>query len=160
MFFNREPFRTDLPTFFKPVGKVERPDWTEYLFQRKHVLMHLIKEGIWTPDKGLKALPGPVGDYYRKRPNDYETMMKALENSVARAAAWKAGKHQRYAIADAYNASFRDTGMYNRHGSTVPEDPADVFRETGKPIPPEEWGFRHIWRKEPMKFKSPSTPPS
>ncbi|VVS95011.1 4Fe-4S dicluster domain-containing protein [Desulfoluna spongiiphila] len=156
MFFNREPFRTDLPTFFKPVGKVERPDWTEYLFQRKAVIMGYIKEGTWTPDKGLKALPGPVGNYYRSRPKEeFETMMKALENSVIRAEAWKAGKHKRYAIADAYNASFRDTGMYNRYGSTVPEDPAEKYEQTGVPVPPEEWDYRHIWRKEPLKFKSP-----
>ncbi len=155
MFFNREPFRVDKPAFFEPVGKVERPNWTDYLFARKFAILEFIEKGIWTPDMGLSKLPGPVGDHYRSKPRDhYDNMMLSLEKNVERQEAWDAGKHKQYAIADAYSNSFADSGMYNRYGSTV-EEPNEKFYETGKPVPPDEWDYRHIWRKKPMAFKSP-----
>ncbi len=156
MFFNRKPFRVKTAAMMEPVGPVERPNWTEFLFDRRGEILRLIKSGEWNPGMGLEKMPGDLGDYYRSRPReDYDTMMSSLEKAVKRTEAWKNGKNKRYAIADAYNSAFRAAGMYNRHGSTVPEDPADVERETGNPVPPEEWDFRKIWRDKPLPFKSP-----
>lgn len=157
MFFNRKPFRVKTAAMMEPVGTVSRPNWTDFLFDRKKEIFRLIKSGEWNPEMGLEKMPGDLGDYYRSKPRvHYDTMMAALEAGVKRVDAWKKGKHRRYAIADAYNAAFRSAGMYNRHGSTLPEDPADVYRETGEPIPPEKWDFRDVWRDKPLKFKSPA----
>lgn len=155
-FFNREPFRCDVPVMMEPVGKVERPEWTEYLFLRLRALVDIIKSGKWTPDMGVEALPGPVGDHYRARPGELEIMLETLKRNVKRAEAWKKDKNKRYALAGAYNMALRLGGMeLPGHVQRIPEDPHDEHMRTGKPIPPEDWDFRGIWREKPLEFKSP-----
>ncbi len=156
MFFNREPFRTDVPVMMTPVTQVERPEWTEYLFLRLAALVKIIKSGEWTPDMGVEKLPGDVGDHYRARPGELEQMLESLQRSVRRREAWEKDKHKRYALAGAYNMAFRKGGMDNPdHTNRIPADPHDEHMRTGKPIPPEDWDFRGIWRERPMEFKSP-----
>jgi len=155
MFFNREPFRVDVPSMMTPVGEVTRPEWEEFLFWRFEALIGLIKSGEWTPDMGIEKLPGEVGTYYRARPGDLEIALESLQRNVIRTEAWKKEKNVRYALAGAYNMSFYKAGMYNSQGSTVPEEPNDVHMREGRPIPPEEWDFRGVWRDKPMQFKSP-----
>lgn len=155
MFFNREPFRTAVPSMMTPVGTVERPHWTDYLFERTKAIGALTQSKEWTPDMGLEAMPGTIGEYYRKNPERYRMAMESFERAAKRVADWKGGKHKRYAVADAYTTAYRDAGMYNRYGSTLPEEPHELHMQTGKPVPPEEWDYRKIWRKEPLTFKSP-----
>ena len=156
MFFNREPFRVKTAAMMEPVGTVERPEHTDFLFGRLFEIIGYIKAGKWNPGMGLEKLPGAVGEHYRSKPREYyDTMMASLEANGKRAQAWKEGKNLRYAVADAYSQSLYKAGMSNRHGTTCPEDPGDVFKETGKPIPPEEWDFRHVKREKPLAFKSP-----
>lgn len=156
-FFNREPFRCDVPVMMTPVAKVERPNWTDFLFKRMHELVNIIKRGEWTPDMGVEKLPGPVGDHYRAHPGDLEIMLDSLQRNVRRSQAWKEHGNKRYALAGAYNMAFAKGGMEFPDGTNrVPADPADEYNRTGKPVPPEDWDFRGISRKEPMKFKSPA----
>ncbi|SIN79729.1 4Fe-4S dicluster domain-containing protein [Halodesulfovibrio marinisediminis] len=156
MFFNREPFRTDVPAMMTPVGKVERPEWTEYLFLRLAALVKIIKSGEWTPDMGVDKLPGPVGDHYRARPGDLEIMLESLQRNIKRAEAWEKEKHKRYALAGAYTGALRFGGMEHAdHTNRLPEDPHDEHMRSGKPVPPEDWDYRGIWRDKPMEFKSP-----
>ena len=137
MFFNRGPFRTDVPVMMTPVTQVERPEWTEYLFLRLAALVKIIKSGEWTPDMGVEKLPGDVGDHYRARPGELEQMLESLQRSVRRREAWEKDKHKRYALAGAYNMAFRKGGMDNPdHTNRIPADPHDEHMRTGKPIPP------------------------
>ncbi|MFW2366319.1 MAG: 4Fe-4S dicluster domain-containing protein [Desulforhopalus sp.] len=155
MFFNRKPFRVEQGAFMKPVAKVERPERMDFLFDRLHDIVGLIKSNQWNPEMGLEKLPGEVGDHYRKNPDQFPVMMSSLKANMDRAKDWQEGTHKRYTIADAYNKAYLEAGMSNSHGTTCPEDPDDVFKATGKPIPPEEWDFRHVKREEPLQFKSP-----
>ena len=156
MFFNREPFRVETAAMMEPVGKVERPDRYEFIFDRLFEIIEHIKSGKWNPGMGLEKLPGGVGEYYRKYPEKYKIMMDSLGKRAKSREDWNGGKHERYTISAAYTEALSHGGMYNRYGSTVPEEPDDVFNKTGKPIPPEEWDYRHVKRKTPMEFKSPS----
>ncbi|NDV19471.1 4Fe-4S dicluster domain-containing protein [Pseudodesulfovibrio sp. JC047] len=156
-FFNREPFRCDVPAMMTPVAKVERPNWTDYLFLRLAALVKIIKSGEWTPDMGVETLPGPVGDHYRAHPGDLEIMLGSLQRNIRRNQAWEEGKDKQYALAGAYNMALRKGGMDQAdHTNRIPEDPHDEHMRTGKPIPPEDWDFRGIWREKPMEFKSPA----
>lgn len=155
MFFNREPFRAATPAMMTPVGKVERPDWFDYLFERTKAIAGLMKSGQWDPSKGVEAMPGAIGDYYRRNPDRYASMLETFDRTAKRMDAWKGGQHMRYALADAYNAAFRGTAMYNRYGSTLPEEPHELHMQTGKPVPPEEWDYRHVKRNPSLTFKSP-----
>jgi reductive dehalogenase len=155
MFFNREPFRVDTAAMMKPVGKVERADVTDFLFTRIRDIVTLIKKKEWNPKMGLEKLPGRTGDYYRKRPEDFKIMMDSMKKRALSRKDWKDGKHERYTLAAAYTDAYGHTGMYNSHGSTIPEDPGDVFKATGKEQPPEEWDRRFVKRDKPLPFKSP-----
>ncbi|MBU2646562.1 4Fe-4S dicluster domain-containing protein [bacterium] len=155
MFFNREPFRVKTAAMMEPVGKVERPDRYDFIFDRIGEIIGMIQKGVWHPGMGLEKLPGGVGDYYRKHPDKYPIMMDSLQKYGKSREDWKNGKHLRYTLSAAYTEALCQGGMYNRHGATIPEDPDDVFKETGKPIPPEEWDYRHVKREKPMEFKSP-----
>lgn len=155
MFFNREPFRTKTAAMMEPVGKVERADATDFLFMRLRGIIGMIKKGEWNPGMGLDKMPGPIGNYYRKKPQDYEIMMDSLKKRAASREDWKNGKEKRYTLAAAYTQAYRYAGMYNSHGSTIPEDPADVYKQTGEEQPPEKWDYRHISREKPLEFKSP-----
>lgn len=155
MFFNREPFRTKVPAMMEPVGKVERPHWTDYLFQRLLALAGLIKSGAWNPNMGLEKMPGEVGDYFRKNPEKFKMTLESLKRNAMRAESWKNGKSKRYSIADGYNVSYWNA-MYRDDGSSIfPEDPVDAAKRENRPIPPEEWDYRHVKRDKPAEFKSP-----
>ncbi len=156
MFFNREPFRVKTPVMMEPVGKVERPDRYDFIFDRLKGLVELIKKGEWNPGMGLEKLPGRLGEYYRKNPEKYRIMIDSMEKRAKSREDWEGGKHERYTIPAAYTEALSHGGMYNRHGATIPEEPDDVYKETGKPVPPEEWDYRHVKRKTPMAFKSPA----
>ena len=157
-FFNRKPFQVEIPTGFKPVGPVERPHYTEFMHERTFSILPLMQSGRWTPEMGLEKLPGPVGDYYRKRPESFEIMMKALAAGARQNQEYykEGGKNVRYAISSAYHAAHLHV-MYPYDGNFAfgqishPLSPVDTA-----PNPPEEWDFRKIWRKKPMEFKSPA----
>ena len=157
MFFNRDPFRCEVPAMMDPVSKVERADWYEFFTYRLIGIVEILKSGKWTPDMGVEKLPGPIGGYYRARPGQLEIMLDALRRNVNRAKAWEKGKHKKYALAGAYNMALAKGGLENPdHTQRLPADPADEYKRTGKPIPPEDWDYRGIWRKKPMAFKSPA----
>jgi len=163
MFFNREPFRADVPNMMTPVGEVTRPNWDEQLHLRRNALIAIMKRGEWTPDLGLEKLPGDVGDYYRARPGELDVMLRSLELNLERIAAWKNGAHRQYAIADAYDNAYIYANYEIDHSgalpeftdSTFPKCPSYEYKKEGKAIPPEDWDFRGIWRDKPMEFKSP-----
>jgi reductive dehalogenase len=155
MFFNREPFRVKTASMMEPVGKVERPDMYDFIFDRLKALVGYIKSGEWNPEMGLEKLPGKVGDYYRKHPEKYQIMLDSLEKRAKSREDWNNGKHERYTLPAAYTEALAHGGMYNRYGATIPEEPDDVLKKTGEPQPPEEWDFRHVKREKPMEFKSP-----
>ena len=159
-FFNRKPFRVVIPTGFKPVGPVERPHYTEFMHERTFSILPLMQSGRWTPEMGLEKLPGPVGDYYRKRPESFEIMMsKALAAGARQNQEYykEGGKNVRYAIPSAYHAAHLHV-MYPYDGNFAfgryfaPAFPRGYLPRTR----PEERDFRKIWRKKPMEFKSPA----
>ena len=154
MFFNRRPFHTDVPAMMTPVGKVERPEWYDFLFERSKAIRGLISSKQWNPSMGLEKMPGVIGDYYRTNPERYDAMLDQYERVAKRRAHWEETSWQQYAIAGAYTDSFHDA-MYNHSGSTVPEEPHDVFMKTGVPQPPEVWDFRRVAKRK-MEFKSPA----
>lgn len=155
MFFNREPFRVKTAAMMEPVSKVERADRYDFIFDRLKEIIPLLQSGEWNPGMGLEKLPGKVGDYYRKYPEKYRIMMDSLEKRAKSREDWNNGKHERYTLSAAYTEALAHGGMYNQYGSTIPEEPDDAFKKTGKPVPPEEWDFRHVKREKPMEFKSP-----
>jgi reductive dehalogenase len=155
MFFNREPFRVKTAAMMEPVSKVERPDRYDFIFDRLKEIIPLIQKGEWNPGMGLEKLPGQIGDYYRKYPEKYRIMMDSLEKRAKSREDWNNGKHERYTLSAAYTEALAHGGMYNQYGSTIPEEPDDAHKKSGKPIPPEEWDFRHVKREKPMEFKSP-----
>ncbi|MFI3270608.1 MAG: 4Fe-4S dicluster domain-containing protein [Pseudomonadota bacterium] len=156
MFFNREPFRCDVPAMMTPVGEVTRPNWVEQLFYRLEALVEIMKSGEWTPEMGVETLPGDVGDHYRAHPGDLEIMLESLQRNVIRAKDWRDVKNKRYAIAGAYVSALRFGGMENADGTQrIPADPHDEYMKTGVPVPPEDWDYRGITREEPLAFKSP-----
>ncbi|SEA71467.1 reductive dehalogenase [Desulfuromusa kysingii] len=155
MFFNREPFRTKTAAMMEPVSTVIRADRTDFIFDRIKGIIGMIEKGEWNPGLGLDKMPGVIGDYYRKKPEDFKIMMDSLGKYAKSREDWKNGKHLRYTLPAAYTEALAHGGMYNRHGSTIPEDPDDVYMETGEEQPPEKWDFRHVKRDKPMEFKSP-----
>jgi reductive dehalogenase len=154
-FFDREPFRVDVAPFMTPVAEVERPDWADMLIYRMGAMAGLLQSGRWDPSTGVEGLPvEALRDYYTRK-GSLEQFFAVLEASRKREEDWARGKHMRYAIADAYGRSYHETGLVNRYGSTV-EEPQELCDQRGTPVPPEEWDYRHIWRKEPLEFKSPA----
>lgn len=154
MFFNREPFRADVPAMMEPVGPVERPDWYDFLFERTKAVVELIKKKEWTPDMGLEKMPGSIGDYYRSHPERYTAMLDQFERNTKRLDYWNKEAHKQYAIAGAYTMAYANC-MYNSNGSAVPEDPHDYYLKTGIPQPPEVWDYRGV-SPHKMEFKSPA----
>ncbi len=155
MFFNREPFRTDVaPAMSDVVGEVRRAEWWEYFDGKHGFIGQIIADKTWNPSMGVDAIPGPVGDHYRANPHDYEYLVKSLENAVKGREYWNKTGHKQFAIAGAYTAGYM-FAFANRNGSTIPEDPGDVYKQTGIEQPPEEWDFRHVSPNK-MEFKSPA----
>ncbi len=154
-FFDRKPFEVNVSPGFAPVGEVERPYWTELMHERTFLLIPLLMSGQWNPGMGIEGIPGPVRDYYRKHPQDFETVVKTLELVPRQAEAFMKDKHIRYAIANAYNEAHM-VSMYPENDFpfglvSAPKSPVDAPDSR-----PEEWDFRNIWRKEPLEFKSPA----
>ncbi len=154
MFFNREPFRVDEQEMFKPVGEVTRPNWTDYIFERRIAVGEAMRSKQWNPSMGIDAFPGELGDWYRARPDRYEAMVDQLNTIAQQTKYWKEVAHKRYAIADAYASAHR-MSFKNHSGSPFPEDPQDVYKKTGIPQPPEEWDYRNV-SKHKWEFKSPA----
>lgn len=154
MFFNREPFRTDVPAMMTPVGEVTRAEWYDFFDARHTAVAELIKSKEWTPLMGLEAMPGVLGEYYRNQPERYTAMLDQFERQAKRLDYWDETAHKQYAIAGAYTNAFIHA-MFNSNGSTVPEDPHDFFLKTGEEQPPEKWDYRNVSPNK-MEFKSPA----
>lgn len=153
-FFDRKPFEVDVSPGFEPVGKVERPHWSLFMHERTSLVGAMLVAGKWNPGMGVEAIPGPVGDYYRDRPDAYATLLKTLEHIPKQHDEFMKKKHLRYAIADAYCRSHLYAmypGMDFPFGVVSgPPSPVDAPAST-----PETWDFRNIWREKPLEFKSP-----
>ena len=154
-FFNRKPFEVDVWPGFVPEGPVERPYYTGFMHERTFTMVALATSGAWDPSMGAEAVPGPVGDYYRQRPEAYATMLKILDAVPKQAKAFYEEKHLRYAIAAAYGkahlCSMYPEGDFPFGLVSAPKSPVDAPANR-----PEEWDFRNIWRKEPLEFRSPA----
>ncbi|WP_245673327.1 4Fe-4S dicluster domain-containing protein [Endozoicomonas ascidiicola] len=133
-FFNRKPFEVDTPPTLKVVGKVERPEYEDYLFSRRRLIQKAIKDG-WDVDSGYENFPDErIRKYYRRYPDRWPEMLQAFvemgrrkENidSVA----------ERYSLAWAYGRSYLK-GMYVANFPPVPvehPDIADFAWVKGKP---------------------------
>ncbi len=153
-FFNREPFRVEIEDVMKPVGTVTRPHWFDMNFERTKVLRALIVRKQWNPGMTAEEMPGELGDYYRARPERYEAMIKQFEQNANRAQWWEKEGHKKYAITGAYNTAFNRISR-THSGLTIPEEPQDVYENTGVEQPPEKWDYRNV-NKRKMEFKSPA----
>ncbi len=153
MFYNREPFRKDRPTY-SVEGPTRRVNWEESFIGRTGMMRKLLmptdgSEPTWTPPMGVEALPEPLKSYYQDNPESYDWTFKNFEAVLQQIGDWEKYK-TRYALADAWSASmastFENPMGEPKHGTLFPPDPEG---------PPEEWDFRDIRRQEPLKFKSP-----
>ncbi len=154
MFFNRDPFRTEVAAMMEPVGEVTRPDWSDQILDVWTIILGLIAKKQWNPTMGMEALPQDVRAYYTKHPERYTSMVDRLHAHISRLEYWHNTAYKQFAIADAYNKTF-GIGMVGAGGMRFPEDPDDVYRQTGVPQPPETWDFRRVASKK-MTFKSPA----
>ncbi len=154
-FFNREPFRAEHAAMTEQIEPATRPDWHEYYLRRNKETNKLIASKKWNPTMGVEKMPGYLGEYYRSHPAEYENLLTTIALRNKRFAYYNQGAYQRYALTDAYQTAYSNAST-SFLGFTIPEDPQDALRVTGKIQPPEVWDFRHIKKKRPkMEFKSP-----
>ena len=149
-FFDRKPFEVDVPVGFEPAGPVTRPHYVEHHSERRALLFAMLARKQWNPGMGPEVIPGVIGDYYRARPDDYAILAKAISNSVRQAEEFRNGKHIRYALANAYTTSYNYALYPDGRTISLMQSPADY-----PDSPPAVWDYRHVWRKEPLRFKSP-----
>ncbi len=156
MFFNRDPFRVDVAPMMTPVGEVTRPDWTENMLQvwYDNILPMLAKK-LWNPSMGLEAMPNKyLVKYYTENPDRYESLVERIGLQMQRVEYFNSVAYKQFAIADAYNMAYK-FAQGNHAGSTIPEEPDDVYKKTGVEQPPEKWDYRRVNKKK-MEFKSPA----
>ncbi len=155
MFFNRDPFRVDVAPMMTPVGEVTRPHWTENLLFTWSMVMGFIGKKQWNPSMGMEAIPNKdLVEYYKNNPGRYESLVERIGLHVQRLEYFNTVAYKQFAIADAYNLAYR-VAQASHAGSTIPEEPHDVFVKTGEPQPPEKWDYRRVNKKK-MEFKSPA----
>ncbi len=155
-FFNREPFRADVAAMMEPVGEVTRADWHDYYLRRWKDSFGLIVRKIWSPADGVDKMPGHLGEFYRSDPEKYKNFVESVDLLMRhKKYIEKDGGYDRYALNLAYKAAHQGS-MTTFLGYSIPEDPADALRITGKIQPPEEWDFRHVKKdRKKLEFKSP-----
>lgn len=143
MFFNREPFRVDKPTY-DVVGEQTRIPYVEYLFGRLGLMGQIMyaregEEPAWKPVMGVDAMPEPLKTFFKNNPEKLKVHLEAMEAGRKQRAEWP--KYEdRYAIAEAF--SFANS-MQLRAG--FPANPRK---------PPAEWDFR-MNRGKTCEFISP-----
>lgn len=108
MFFDREPFRVDKPTY-NVVGEQTRIPYVEYLFGRLGLMGRIMyarpgEEPKWKPEMGVDAMPEPLKSFFKKNPDKLKTHMEAMAASRKQRSDWH--KYEdRYVIADAYSTA-------------------------------------------------------
>jgi epoxyqueuosine reductase len=151
-FFNRKPFRKESPTYEK-TDQHDRLHHVDNLIARIKSLVILTVpsqgggEPEWSPAMGTEALPEPLKTYYLKDNAAYNQTLKALRFMQKQKADWPKWE-TRFAIADYWSKAYGSLFEAAMHGApnVYPEDPKGS---------PEEWDFRFIHRKTPLRFKSP-----
>jgi epoxyqueuosine reductase len=152
-FFNRKPFQKESPTYEK-TDQHDRLHHVDNLIARiKSFIMLMVPppgggEPEWSPDMGIEALPEPLKGYYLKDNVVYNQTLKALELMQKQRSDWPKWETQ-FAIADYWSKAFGSLFEAAMQGApnVYPEDPKGS---------PEEWDFRFIHRKSPLRFKSPA----
>ncbi len=155
-FFNREPFRADVAAMMEPVAEVTRADWSDYYLRRWKGVNALIRAKKWNPKDGVEAMPGKYGEFFRANPEMYENLLFINENVAKQARYLQSGEgYDRYAITNAYTTAYNRSSV-TRFGYSLPEDPTDEYRITGKIVTPEEWDFRYVKKnRKKLEFKTP-----
>ncbi|MCP4756835.1 MAG: reductive dehalogenase [Proteobacteria bacterium] len=153
MFFNRNPFRRDRPTYGVD-GPTRRVKWEESFIGRMGMVRSLLmpsdgSESKWNPGMGVEALPEPLKSYFQEDPESYDWTFKNMEAVMHQMADWEKYKIQ-FAVVDAWSASM--ASLFEEPMGTPHRDRQYPPEPKG---PPEEWDFRGIRREEPLPFKSP-----
>ena len=152
MFFNREPFRKDMPTYEK-VGKTRRIHIMDTLDGRMGPLMQLMMPSDqsapkWAPPMGIEGLPEPLKGFFQENKESFNGILKIFQSIMKQREDWPKYATQ-FAIADAFskaNASMFEEVAIMQFKIAYPDDPKG---------PPEAWDFRGIKREKPLPFKSP-----
>ena len=141
MYFDREAFRVDKAPSLNIVGKVERPEWGDFLFNRVFSMGHSIHNDGWIPSEDWQQIPDPrVREYYSKYPERWKEMLQSFSEKV------KHDEHMeqhrgRFALSWAYSKAFF-TGM----NANFPPQPTDH---------PDTDDFKWV-KREQMEFQSPA----
>ncbi|MFC1891777.1 reductive dehalogenase [Thermodesulfobacteriota bacterium] len=152
-FFNRKPFQKEKPTYEK-TDQHSRLHYIDNLQARMENMMMLTMpppgggKPKWAPPMGMDALPEPLRSFYKSDNEAYTNMLKAMQLAKKQQEDWPKWETQ-FAIADYWSKAMGSLfkGGKGKVTNTYPQDPEG---------PPEEWDFRFIHRKEPMRFKSPA----
>lgn len=144
-FFNREPFRRDLPTYVK-AGETSRVRYLDNIFKRNGELYRLMnakgEDGPkWDLDKGVDDLPEPLRTYYSENPQKLDEFKRGISKAEEQHKNWEKYKDQ-YILADAWSAA---------HSSPLRGSGAFPLEPKGSP---EESDFRGI-TTAPYTLKSP-----
>jgi len=137
-FVDRKSLEVDKPTYEK-VGETSRIRWVpDHLIGRHMMMGALMKQGKWSPDMGVDALPEPLKTWYTENPGDWQNYLGNLKAAKLQAERWEAGNKETRGLVNAWRKG---------HDSTLRGYP-------GTPdTPPEVWDFRGM-RDKPLKFKS------
>ena len=154
MFFNREPFRRERPTYGIS-GEPRRLNVEESLLFRMQLIKSLLHPADggppkWLPEMGVEKLPEPFKTFFTENPKKYQAVLKLFPQIAAQHDNWKNFEVQ-LAIADAWSNAV--AGSFEDHEGEI------TFQHCFPPEPkgpPEEWDYRGIRRTTPMKFKSPA----
>ncbi|WP_216636491.1 4Fe-4S dicluster domain-containing protein [Endozoicomonas ascidiicola] len=138
-FFNRKPFEVDKAPTLIEVAPIERPEWSDFLFNRLPVLSNAIAGG-WNPESGWEAIEDDrVRDYYSRYPERWPEMAQAFREMDTRRE-HREKYRDRFALAWAHGNAW-ETG---RTLSNFPPNPKEG---------PEVDDFKFI-KVAPTKFKS------
>ncbi|MCW8331397.1 4Fe-4S dicluster domain-containing protein [Photobacterium sp. SDRW27] len=140
MYFNRESFRVDMSPTMQIVGKPERPEWGDQLFNRMGSLAKSIKAG-WNPEEGWENIPDErVRAYYAKYPERWQEMLLSFSARIQH--------HENIEkYRDRFALAWAHTGAYNRglNGNFPPKPEGH----------PDVDDFKWI-KSDPVEFKSPA----
>lgn len=124
-FFDRKPFEVDVAPTLELVGKAERPEWGDWLFNRRGVLKELIADGFDITNSNWTDIPEPkTRAYYEKYPDRWPKMQGAIMQMAAHADNTRP-QFDRYALAWAYDRSFL-TALATSHFPPRPQGHPDV----------------------------------
>ncbi|MGF1722991.1 4Fe-4S dicluster domain-containing protein [Vibrio kyushuensis] len=140
MFFNREPFRVKEAPTLHVAGKLERPEWSDFLFHRTRVFTSLMKDG-WVPSKDWQDIPNEkVKEYYSRYPERWLDMYDAFIEKDKHAKNIERHRDQ-FALGWAHSAAY----ARGNSSSNFPPQPNGH---------PDEVDFQWV-KRDPMPFKSP-----